>query len=160
MIGRAIKVCSTKFDGSPHWEFDSWCVLEEAPLLVTTNFAGQELGNWKGSWRTPWDTRNHFWWDRWYNVMRCDRPHGGGLDHWYCNVATPAQFDGETVRYVDLDLDVTVSPEGHPAVLDEDEFLENTDRMGYPPDVIKNARAAVDELIALAIDGAFPFQQP
>lgn len=158
MTGRRIHVVSTKYDGSPHWEFDSFYVIEEGPLLVTTNFAGQELGNWKGSWTTPWDTRNHFWADRWFNVMRCELPQGGGLDHWYCNVTTPALFDGETIRYVDLDLDVSVRPNGEVEVLDEDEFLDNSQRMGYAPDVIENARRAVDELVALARTGRFPFQ--
>ena len=158
-IGRTIHVCSTKYDGSPHWEFDSWFVVEEGPLLVTMNFAGQEYQTWKGPWTEPFDIRNHFWTDRWYNVMRCDQPKAGGLDSWYCNVTTPAQYDGETVRYVDLDLDVRVTADGHVEVLDEDEFLENGRRMGYPPDVIEEARHAVDELLKLARRGRFPFER-
>ena len=160
VIGRAIHVCSTKYDSSPHWEFDSWFVLEEGPLLITTNFAGQELQTSDGPWVTPYDTRNHFWSDRWYNVMRLNLPHGGGLEGWYCNVTTPAQFDGENVRYVDLDLDVRVSAHGEPEVLDEDEFVENSARMSYPPEVVEQGRRAVDELLALARSGEFPFERP
>ena len=157
--GRRIRVVSTKYDGSPHWHFDSFSALEKEPLLVTLNFAGQELGNWKGSWTTPWDVRNHFWTDRWFNVMRCDQPRGGGLDHWYCNVTTLPTFDGETIRYVDLDLDVRVFPDGRTELLDEDEFLDNSQRMGYAPDVIEQARRAVDEILELARAGQFPFQR-
>ena len=160
MIGRRIHVCSSKYDGSPHWEFDSWLVLEREPLIVTSNFAGQELQTWNGPWTTPYDTRNHFWADRWYNVMRCDLPRGGGLDQWYCNVTTPPQYDGGNIRYVDLDLDVIVRANGEAEVVDEDEFLENSGRMAYPPDVIEQARAAVDELLSLARKRAFPFDQP
>ena len=156
MIGRRIHVCSTKYDGSPHWEFDSWLVLEDGPLLITSNFAGQELQTWNGPWTTPYDTRNHFWSDRWYNVMRLELPHGG-FDGWYCNVTTPAEYDGENLHYVDLDLDVRVSAQGVPEVLDEDEFLENSERMGYPPNVIQEARRAVDELLALVRTGQPPF---
>jgi protein associated with RNAse G/E len=158
-IGRRIHVVSTKYDGSPHWDFDSFFVLEEGPLVVTLNFAGQELMTWNGPWTTPFDTRNHFWCDRWYNVMRCDLPRGGGLDSWYCNVTTPAQYDGETVRYVDLDLDVHVFADGRIEVLDEDEFLENSRRMGYPPDVIEQARSALDDLLKLARSGRVPFER-
>jgi hypothetical protein len=188
-IGRPIHVVSTKYDGSPHWEFDSFFVLEDGPLLIATNFAGQVLHNKAGEWPTPFDVRNHFWQDRWYNVMRCDRPKGGGLEYYYCNVTTPAVYDGETVRYVDLDLDVRVypaasqesggsgvwdsgggrseasavsdSPEENRArieLLDEDEFVENSERMGYPPEVIEQARRAADELIELATKRAFPFE--
>ncbi len=157
MIGRCIHVRSTKYDGSPHWEFDSWSVVEEEPLLVTMNFAGQELQTWNGPWVTPYHTRNHFWLDRWYNVMRLEEPQGGGLAGWYCNVTTPPQFDGENLYYVDLDLDVRVSAQGDPQVLDEAEFLENSARMGYPPDVIAQARRAVDELLTLVRTAQFPF---
>ena len=92
--------------------------------------------------------------------MRCDRPRAGGLEYWYCNVTTPALYDGETMRYVDLDLDVIVAADGAAKVVDEDEFLENSRRMGYPPDMIEQSRRAVDELLSLARDGAFPFERP
>ncbi len=159
MIGRRIHVCSTKYDGSPHWEFDSWAALEEGALIVTLNFPGQELQTWNGPWTNPYHTRNHFWTDRWYNVMRLEHPQGRGLEGWYCNVTTPVQFDGENVRYADLDLDVRVSASGVPEVLDEDEFLENSMRMGYPPEVIEHARRAVDELLELVESGQFPFER-
>lgn len=158
MIGRRIHVCSTKYDGPPHWEFDSWFVLEKGPLLITLNFAGQELQTWNGPWTTPYHTRNHLWSDRWYNVMRLDHP-TDGLDGWYCNVTTPVQYDGETVRFVDLDLDIRVPVQGGPEVLDEDEFLENSRRMGYPPEVMREARHAVDAVLALAGSGEFPFER-
>ncbi len=158
MTGRRIHVRSTKYDGSPHWEFDSWCVLEKRPLLVTTNFAGQELQTWKGPWTTPYHTRNHFWDDRWYNVMRLER-RDGQLEGWYCNVTTPAEFDGEQVRYVDLDLDVYVPAQGEPELLDEDEFQENSTRMAYPAEVVAEARRASADLLTLARAGDFPFQR-
>ena len=159
MTGRTIHVRSTKYDGSPHWEFDSAFVLEEGPLLVTLNFAGEELQTSDGPWTNPYNTRNHFWSDRWYNVMRLERSDGGGLERWYCNITTPTQRNGDSIRYVDLDLDVHVPPVGEPEILDEDEFLENSDRMSYPPEVIAHARNAVDELLALAKSAQFPFEE-
>jgi len=160
MIGRRLHVCSTKYDGSPHWEFDSWFVAESGPLIVTQEFSGQTYQTWKGPHIEPYDVRNHFWTNRWFNVMRCDHPRGGGLDLWYCNVATPAQYDGENVRYVDLDLDVVVRADGATEVLDEDEFVTNSRSMAYPPEVIDQARSAVDEILSLARKRAFPFDQP
>ena len=159
-IGRPVHVVSTKYDGSPHWEFDSFFVMEDGPLLVATNFAGQVLHNKAGEWPTPFDVRNHFWQDRWYNIMRCDKPKAGGLEYYYCNVTTPTLYDGENVRYVDLDLDVRVHADGRIELLDEDEFVENSERMGYPPEVIDQARHAADELIELATARRFPFEFP
>ena len=157
VIGRRIHVRSTKYDGSFHWEFDTWLVLQDGPLLVTQDFAGQVMRNSNGRWTSPNDTRNYFWTDRWYNVMRFQRPHGGPLVEWYCNVTTPAEFDGESLHYVDLDLDVRIPWQGEPRVVDEDEFLENSERMGDPPEVIEQARRAVDELLSLARAGQSPF---
>ena len=159
-LGHPIHVVSTKYDGSAHWEFDSRLVLVRDTLVVTQDFAGQVYHSWKGPHTEPFDVRNHFWSDRWYNVMRCDRPKAGGLEYWYCNVTTPAQYDGEFIRYVDLDLDVIVAPDGAARVVDEDEFLEHSGIMGYPPDVIDQARRAVDELLSLVHRGAFPFERP
>ncbi|MEX0785637.1 MAG: DUF402 domain-containing protein [Dehalococcoidia bacterium] len=157
MIGRPIHVRSTKYDGSPHWAFDSFVVMEQGSLLMTQEFAGYEYRTWKGPWISPYDSRNYFWTDRWYNVIRCDLPRGGGLHSWYCNVTTPAEFDGENLHYVDLDLDVRVFPDGDPELLDEDEFLENSARMGYPPEVVDRARRAVDEILELVHIGGEPF---
>ncbi len=176
-LGRAIHVVSTKYDGSPHWEFDSFYVLEDGPLLIATNFAGQVLHNKAGDWPTPFDVRNHFWQDRWYNIMRCDRPARGdvgagggglapgsandaGLEYYYCNVTTPTTYDGENISYVDLDLDVRVHADGRIELLDEDEFIENSERMGYSQEVIKQAQRAADELVELATKRAFPFEVP
>ena len=156
-LGRTIHVVSTKYDGSAHWEYDSRFIAVDGPLVVTQDVAGQVYQTWKGPQTEPFDVRNHFWSDRWYNVMRCDLPRGGGLDHWYCNVATPARYDGKTIRYIDLDLDVRVFANSPLEILDEDEFLEHSRRMGYPRDVIEQARRAVDELIALARTEQFPF---
>jgi len=144
-------------------------VLEDGPLLIATNFAGQTYQTWKGPQTGPFDVRNHFWQDRWYNVMRCDKPQAGGLpgsaglaglEYYYCNVTTPTMYDGENVRYVDLDLDVRVHADGRIELLDEDEFVENSQRMGYPPEVIEQARRAADELIELARARRFPFEFP
>ncbi len=157
MTSRRIHVRSTKYDGSRHWEFDSVFVHEDGPLLITSNHAGQELSNPRGIWKTPWDTRNHFWSDRWYNVMLLEKPNGGGLEGFYCNVTTPARFDDENVTYIDLDLDLRVSAQGTLEVLDEDEFLDNSQRMGYSPDVIKQSRRALEELKRLAAAAEGPF---
>lgn len=158
VVGQRVHVRSSKYDGSPHWEFDSWSALHAEPLLITLNFAGQQLQTWKGPWMNPYHTRNHFWSDRWYNVMRLEWPRGGGLEGWYCNVTTPVQFDGENLHYADLDLDVHVSALGEAEVLDEDEFLENSARMRYPAEVVSQARNAVAELLELVRKGDFPFE--
>lgn len=159
MPAQTYHVRSTKYDGSPHWEFDSWLVRQEGSLLVTSNYAGQELQTWKGPWIAPHNTQNYFWSDRWYNAMRLTDPDGEPAG-WYCNVTTPAEFGQASICYADLDLDVRVMASGDAEILDEDDFLDNSTRMSYPPDVIEQARAAVAELLAFARRGEFPFDAP
>lgn len=65
----------------------------------------------------------------------------------YVDVATPAEWDGDTVRMIDLDLDVVRHPDGSVTVEDEDEFAEHRVAMRYPPRVVDGARAVTAQLV-------------
>ncbi len=65
-----------------------------------------------------------FYMDRWYNIFEIYDRDNGRFKGWYCNVGKPAQIEGETLSYVDLALDLWVTPEGRQTVLDEDELGE------------------------------------
>jgi protein associated with RNAse G/E len=60
--------------------------------------------------------------NRWYNIHEIYNRDDNSLRGWYCNIATPAQFDEEFVVFQDLALDLLVFPDGCQIVLDEDEF--------------------------------------
>ncbi len=160
MIGRPVEIRGTSYDGEPHWLHRAYLVLQRDGLIVTQTFAGAEVQTTRGPWASPYDTRGHYWNDRWYNVIRLNRPRGGGLYGFYCNVATPAEFDGENLHYQDLQLDVRVYAEDggwRTELVDEDEFEEARERFGYSPLVVENARAAVAELRRLIDGREFPF---
>lgn len=63
-----------------------------------------------------------FYTDRWYNVFEIHDRDDDRLKGWYCNVGRPAVVGPDSVSYVDLALDLWVSPDGAQTVLDEDEF--------------------------------------
>ena len=83
---------------------------------------------------TPWDQvldvvlkKNDryletFYNDRWYNVFEIYDRDDAHLKGWYCNVGRPAVLGDGTVSYVDLAIDLWVSPDGRQTVLDQDEF--------------------------------------
>jgi len=160
-MGRPIQIRGTSYDGEPHWLHAPYLVLERGALLVTQAFAGTEVTTQTGAtWASPYNTRGHYWTDRWYNVIRLERPAGKGLFGFYCNVATPAQFDGENLHYCDLQLDVRVYVEEagwRCEILDEDEFLEARQRLRYPDSLVRAARHAVDELLRFVESRHFPF---
>lgn len=98
----------------------------------------------------------HHYRDRWYNIMEI-RAADGALKGWYCNVARPAVFGEDYVESEDLELDLFVPPDrAAPLVLDEDEFAQRgLDRLD--PQAHVAARAALAELVQMALDGRSPF---
>lgn len=61
--------------------------------------------------------------DRWYNIFEIHDRDDGHLKGWYCNVGRPAVEDAEgVISYIDLALDLWISPDGTQTVLDDDEF--------------------------------------
>jgi predicted RNA-binding protein associated with RNAse of E/G family len=94
----------------------------------------------------------HYWRDRWYAVKEV-RAAGGPVKGWYTDIARPVRVIGPTLVSEDLELDLWVSGDRRTIIrLDEDEFeargLERTD-----PVAARRARAALDDLAALAADG-------
>lgn len=149
---------ATKYDGTAHWIQPFRVVSDDGTLLVTEYRARTPIYTSRGEFRSPYDSLVYFWRDRWYNVFRLSRP-GCSLALWYCNVTTPPTFDGNEVSYVDLDLDVSVRPDGCIELLDQDEFDEHKQLYAYPRDVIDRAKAAAGEVSRLAQDNLFPFNK-
>ena len=94
----------------------------------------------------------HYWRDRWYAVKEV-RSADGAIKGWYTDIARPVRVTGRMLVSEDLELDLWVSGDRSTIIrLDEDEFeargLERTD-----PEAGRRARAALDELAALAADG-------
>ena len=100
----------------------------------------------------------HYYRERWYTVFEL-RGEGGRLKGWYCNIARPARFDGETVTSEDLELDLFVSPDRQTLLrLDEDDFaglgLDVSEPQAYAVSL-----SALAELERLATAGAPPFDR-
>lgn len=103
-------------------------------------------------------TRSHefYWMDRWYSVFRFIRAEGF-LNCYYCNLNAPPSFDGKTLSFVDLDIDVLVAPDLSYRILDADEFEIHASKLGYPAEVRDSVRSALDQLLRLIQSGQFPF---
>jgi uncharacterized protein len=84
--------------------------------------------------------------DRWYNIFEIHDRDDDALKGWYCNIGKPAVFDADDViSYVDLALDLWVSPDGTQTVLDEDEFAA----LSLDTETRSQAWAALEELKGL-----------
>ena len=154
-------VRATKYDGSEHWRHPATLVQHDERLVITRTSAGLEVRRGDGgSFISPYNTMAHYWPDRWFNAIRLELP-GQGLYGYYCNIAMPRPFDGKTVRYVDLQLDVIarVTEQGglRHWLVDQDEFEQARDRYGYDDDLIARCYAAVEEVSAIIERREFPF---
>jgi uncharacterized protein len=98
----------------------------------------------------------YYWLDRWYNIFRFSDP-DRKLKKFYCNINMPPQFDGQTLTYVDLDIDVLVEPDLSYKVLDLEDFEDSARHYNYPSDIQQRARRALDEVIGLIDTRAYPF---
>ena len=129
---------------------------EGALILLDARFAEEVSHDLLGTIAIGTHSLEYYWLDRWYNIFRFAQA-DGSLRNYYCNVNVPPTFDGETLSYVDLDLDILVGPDFSYQILDVDDFERNAKLYGYPVEVQANARRAVDELVKLIETRAFPF---
>ena len=151
-----VRVVSTKYDGSPRDTYEGQLIDSGRGVVRLSVSAGTPTWWAKAQkWVDSVDDSIEIYFeDRWYNLWHF-APNDRNM--WYCNIAMPPTFDRETLRWVDLDIDVRCQADGSLVVLDEDEFEQNRIEMGYPGDVVEAALAARDDVLSLAGQGLFPF---
>jgi len=129
---------------------------DDSLIVLDARFSEEIVHELLGTIASGTHSLEYYWLDRWYNVFRFARA-DGTLRNYYCNVNVPPNFDGETLSYVDLDLDILVDPDFSYHILDVEDFGDNAKRYGYPLEVQVNARRAVDELARMIETRIFPF---
>jgi protein associated with RNAse G/E len=155
--GKVVRVDSLKFDGRLHRSWPARLVRRAGSLLVLEGVFETEVRHpLLGHIRAGTLSTEFYWTDRWYSVFRFREP-TGQLRNYYCNVNRPAEYDGETLSFVDLDIDVLVAPDFSYTVLDEDEFEAHAAEFGYDEALRARVRLALDELLGLIETRAFPF---
>ena len=155
MSNETVRVVYTKYDGSAHRDYPA------------RRFDEDDLGVWVGVSRGTASVYHgrqsveqipfvlliphHSWWTGMFNPP----PRTSEV---YCDITTPARWEGDTVHIIDLDLDVVRRRStGVVELRDEDEFDEHRTRFGYPDDLVREARSAADLLMGLLGDGSEPF---
>ena len=154
--GTPIQVESTKFDGSLHYRYEMIVVADEGERLMAWGPVGTRFQSYRGSY----DATRHFLMlhsrDRYWNLEVMWDEDWTPNKH-YVNIALPSTWDDGTLRFVDLDLDISWWPDGSVGLLDEDEFAEHHERFGYPQWLVDRAWAAVDEVRAMISSRLPPF---
>ncbi|MGE3960483.1 MAG: DUF402 domain-containing protein [Dehalococcoidia bacterium] len=154
--GTPIRILSTKYDGSPHYDYWGRLIDQHDGVIRVVTDAGTATRGYRGEGAMRSGMTQLFFTDRWYNVFHNYQPVGRLGMHWYANIGTPARIEGDTLHWVDLDLDLMDTRDRGLFVDDEDEFAEHRESMGYPPEVVRCAEAALEELLQLSRGFRFP----
>ena len=161
----------SKWGDRPHWGFDA------------IHLGSDEHGEWIGAPAGTHHTRPGHTFHSGADAVTLVPPGGwyaatfyapGTWCAVYIDLTTPGAWDGTTLRFVDLDLDVVRLADPIPAaarqgavdagrvagevfVDDEDEFAEHRVAFGYPDDVVAAAQGTCDELVAAVRAGLPPY---
>jgi hypothetical protein len=148
----------TKWGDRPHWELDA------------VYLGSDEHGDWVGA---PAGTLNARPGARFVSEVDAVTlvPRTDGVGAWclatfqapgiwcsiYVDITTPAVWDGNLLRAVDLDLDVIRGDTGRVWVDDEDEFADHRVSLGYSDDVVRAALASSDRVYADVVAERAPY---
>jgi uncharacterized protein len=156
--GQPITICVLKYDGTEHRRWSGALSRREGSLIVVdAHFEHEVSHELLGTIVRGTCSREYYWLDRWYNIFRFAKP-DGELRNYYCNINLPPSFDGKTLRYVDLDVDIVVQRDLSYRIVDLDEFAANAARFSYPEEIQHHATAALTELVGLIEACSFPFE--
>ena len=154
-----IIVRACKYDGAEHRRWPARVLRQEGSLLVLdAEFVEDIEHDLLGTIVAGTTSIEYYWLDRWYNVF-CFTPPQSNRQVYYCNLNIPPTFDGQTLSYIDLDIDLLVESDFRHRVLDREEFEQNARRYGYSNEVRLNAERAFEDLIGLIEFRAFPFNE-
>lgn len=148
---------SLKYDGKIHRTWTAEFIGETAEMKSYKGIFEDDIKHAQlGVIRRGTISYEFFWKHKWYNVFRFHEP-AGALRNFYCNVNQPPTFENETLSFVDLDVDVLVSPNFTVEILDLDEFEDNAAKYSYPNEVRAEIGKSLDEILRLIENREFPF---
>ncbi|PWK13773.1 DUF402 domain-containing protein [Tumebacillus permanentifrigoris] len=109
-----------------------------------------------GEWSSPFPVIYWVHPEKWFNVAVLCKQDGTA---YYCNIASPIEFEEERnlYKFIDYDVDLIVNEEGVYEIVDEEELTEHAHAMHYPTEILHKIAEATAELIALfeAREGPF-----
>lgn len=158
VVGEPVAVRFSKWDGSPHWQYDgTYLGADEHGRWVHVP-VGARLAKPSLAFDNEHDTVMCFPLESAHALTTNAAPHK--IRH-YVDISTVplwSRVDGvATVSLVDLDLDVVERRTGTIYVDDEDEFADHQVDLAYPPELVALAEAEMRRMLALVEAQDEPF---
>jgi protein associated with RNAse G/E len=120
---RMVTVYKLNPAGRVTWQYQGRVLRREKKSTVIEAFFNHEDMPFQGVTLKRGDRFvETFFNDHWYNLFEIFDRDDGRIKGWYCNIGRPAEMKEESIAYIDLALDLWVTPDGHQMVLDEEEF--------------------------------------
>lgn len=158
MDNRIIKIEALKYDRSLHRSWKGELIGENDDYWEFVGVFESEIKHpLLGVIEIGTVSYEFYWKNRCYNVFRFHNP-GGDLRNFYCNVNLPPVFENDLLNYVDLDIDILVTPDLSFEIVDLDEFEENARKFNYPAEVLEKAYGGLTELVEMIQAKKFPFK--
>lgn len=146
-IGTKLQIHSYKHDGTIYRSWDEAVVLDETDEYIVVGNNKTLVTEFDGrTWHTKEPAIIYFYKNRWYNVI-CQLKNAG--IYYYCNIATPYIIEGNTIKYIDYDLDLRVFPDDAYKILDLAEYQYHKTKMNYSNEIDKIVKKELDNLITL-----------
>lgn len=158
-MSNVITIKALKYPGTLHYEWEGSVIEQTSDYILLLCEANRKLiHHTKGKIFTePNVSIEYFSLKKWYTAAM--KIESGEIIEYYCNVAKPSILKGNTLSFIDLDLDLLKSKDEAWRVVDEDEFEENRIKLKYPFELQKQARVALEQLKSRALKGNFPFNK-
>ncbi len=151
-----IRVIKCDQNSQSVWEYSGELTEQgENWALVVAPFNVDDRDDGYFQWQRGDTFYEWYFYDRYYNVNKIFDRNTGALRGWYCNIARPAYWSDGVLYWDDLAMDVFIYPDGDLILKDEEKFA------ALPLDAIEHQEAlnALNEIMALAHDGIYPFDR-
>lgn len=154
-----VVVRKLKFDGSVRYEWDGELVDDRPGWLVVLHAEGHEKRETepKPAPGDPVLALHYMGFDGPLSVLFTFAAAGRQLLDAKCDAALPATRHGNTIDFVDLDLDVVVLRGGMHYIRDQAVFAERSVSMAYPEDVKRQAHLGILHALRMVRRQQFPF---
>ncbi|MBN2657305.1 MAG: DUF402 domain-containing protein [Spirochaetales bacterium] len=137
---------TTKYNSGTHYRFETRKIYESEKILAVYTPCDTPLKSYRGEFNTHTHILMFYFRDRLHNIHIHWNPDWSPRMH-YVNIASEADWNGEQVSAIDLDLDLIRFFGSEEIILDdEEEFEENSSRYSYPPDLIVRCRREADQV--------------
>ena len=144
-VNSQVYIQAYKHDGSLHrtWSMGDVLEADDQHFVIVTNksWVVEENGY---RWNTCEPAVGYYFADRWFNVIAMIRDDS---IYYYVNLASPALYDGEAVKFIDYDIDYKIYGKDLIITMDQDEYFLHKKIMHYPDEIDAIIRRTMDEIL-------------